>query len=542
MSGTVASIIAGSLVVAGISHVFAVPGESFLPVLDALRDMPVRLVTCRHEAAAAHMADAAARLSGRPGVVMVSRGPGAAHAAVGLHTAQQDSTALLLLVGQVGEDVIGREAFQEVNYQHLFGDIAKAVIHLAEPARAAEQMGWALSLAQSGRPGPVVVVLPDDRLALPAPGSAIAPTRPAEPDALPADALATLDALLVAAERPLLLLGGPGLHHDRPHHAAVVAERLGLPVITSWRRKDHFDNSHPHYAGELGLGANPALIAAVQQCDLLIAVGARLTENTTQGYRLFDAPWAARHLVHICADPQALGRVWQGRLHIQAATDAALNSLARLPPRARPDWVAGRHRELQAWMEPTAVQAGVNPAAVIRHLSGRLPLDAILCNGAGNFAAWLHRFHSHRQPHTQLAPTSGAMGYGLPAGIAAALLHPERQVVVVAGDGDLLMVAGELATIAHEGAKLLLLVLDNGQYGTIRMHQARDYPGRPSGVRLASPDFAALARSFGLHGETVRTTAEFPAALERSLGRAALIHLLQDPDEIAPGRRLDPGQ
>ena len=541
MAKSVAALIAESLAAAGVTHAFAVPGESYLPLLDAMRDVDVRLVTCRHEAAAANMAEAAAKLTGRPGVAMVTRGPGATHAAIGLHTAQQDSTPLLLLVGQVGEDMIGREAFQEVDYGQLFGGIAKRVVTLREPGRVAEQMASALAATLSGRPGPVVVVLPDDRLAVEAAGTVSAPVVPAQP-APTAQAMAAIGALLAKAERPVLMLGGPLWTADDNRAAQAVAERLGLPVVTSWRRKDRFDNGHPHYAGELGLGANPALVKAVQAADLLLVLGARLGENATQGYALIDQAWAAERLVHVCADPDALGRTWQPRLAVQAAVTPTLAALATLPAQDRAGWVAELSALHRGWTRPTEVEAGVNPAEVVRTLSTALPADTIYCNGAGNFAAWLHRFHLHRAPHTQLAPTSGAMGYGVPAGIAASLLHPDRQVVVLAGDGDFLMAAGELATVAHEGATPLFVVMDNGQYGTIRMHQARDYPGRPSGTRLTNPDFATFAWSFGLHGETVRSTAEFAPALDRCRGKAALIHVLVDPDEISPGRRLAPGQ
>ena len=541
MPQTVATLIAQALAAAGITHAFAVPGESYLPLLDAMRDVDVRLVTCRHEAAAANMAEAAAKLTGFPGVAMVTRGPGATHAAIGLHTAQQDSTPLLLLVGQVGDDMIGREAFQEMDYARVFGSIAKQVVTLRDPARVAEQMASALATTLSGRPGPVVVVLPDDRLALEATGEACAPG-PLAPPAPAPQALSAIGAMLDAAERPVLMLGGPQWSVEDSAAAEAVAARLGLPVVTSWRRKDRFDNAHPHYAGELGLGANPALVQAVKSADLLLVVGARLSENATQGYTLIDQEFATRALVHVCADAEALRRTWQPRLAVQAHAGQMLRALATLPPRERPDWVAHMGALHRAWANPTQVQAGVNPAAVIRTLSETLPADTIYCNGAGNFAAWLHRFHLHRRPLTQLAPTSGAMGYGVPAGIAASLLFPERQVVVVAGDGDFLMSAQELATVAHEGATPLFVVMDNGQFGTIRMHQARDYPGRPSATRLTNPDFATFAWSFGLHGETVRETAEFAPALERCRGKAALIHVLLDPDEIAPGRRLAEGQ
>lgn len=537
---TIATVLAESIAAAGVTHAFAVPGESYLPLLDAMLDVPVRLITCRHEAAAANMAEAAAKLTGRPGVAMVTRGPGATHAAIGMHTAQQDSTPLLLLVGQVGDDMLGREAFQEVDYGQLFGGIAKRVVTLRDPARIGEQMAAAFSCALSGRPGPVVVVLPDDQLSRPSDSVAQVPAVVASP-ALDSGALSAIAARLAAAERPVLMLGGPGWRADDVHLAHQVAECLGLPVVTSWRRKDRFDNAHPHYAGELGLGANPKLVAAVKSADLLLAIGARLTENATQGYSLFEDAQAARALVHICADPDALGRTWQPALAVQAGTTATLQALSGLPGQSRRPWVAELHALHLDWVRPTEVAAGVNPAAVIRTLSQTLPANSIFCNGAGNFAAWLHRFHLHCAPHTQLAPTSGAMGYGVPAGIAAAILHPERQVVVVAGDGDFLMAAGELATVVHEGATPLFVVMDNGQYGTIRMHQAKDFPGRQSATRLTNPDFAALARSFGLHAETVHETADFAPALARSLGRAALIHVHVDRQEISPGRRLEAG-
>jgi acetolactate synthase-1/2/3 large subunit len=539
MPRSLATVIAESLAAAGITHAFCVPGESYLPLLDAMRDVPIRLVTCRHEASAAHMAEAAGKLSGKPGVVMVTRGPGATQAAIGLHTAQQDSTPLLLLVGQVGDDTIAREAFQEMDYHRFFGSLAKRVVTLRDPARAGEQMAAALSCAMSGRPGPVVVVLPDDRLALPSSAPALAPAPIAAPAPAPA-AIAAIAALLEQAQRPVLVLGGPAWCEADCAEAVRVAERLGLPVLTSWRRKDRFDNSHPHYGGELGLGACPPLLDAVREADLLLVVGARLTENETHAYTLFDQAFAAARLVHICADPDALARTFQPLLAVHAATGPALCALATLAPRQRPGWVARFAAIHRAWTEPTEVAQGVNPAQVMQTLSQRLETQAIIASGAGNFASWVHRFTLHQSLGTQLAPVSGAMGYAVPAAIAAAILRPGLQVVGIAGDGDFLMAGHELATVVHEGAAPLFLVMDNGQYGTIRMHQARDFPGRPSATRLTNPDFASLARSYGLHAETVRQTAEFAPALERCLGRAALIHCLVHRDEIAPGRRLDP--
>ncbi|MCS6987203.1 MAG: thiamine pyrophosphate-binding protein [Sphingomonadaceae bacterium] len=538
MGRTVATVIAEGLAAAGIAHAFCVPGESYLPLLNRLRDVPLRLVTCRHEASAAHMAEATAKLTGRPGVALVSRGPGACHAAIALHTAQQDSTPLLLLVGQVGEQSVGREAFQEMDYHRLFGAVAKRVVTLREPERAGEQLASAIACALSGRPGPVVLVLPEDRLGLPSAAPALAPTIPGPP-APTSGAVAQIARLLEKAQRPVLMLGGPGWTDEDRRLAEAVAERLGLPVVTAWRRKDRFDNRHPHYAGELGLGANPALVAALAEADLWLVVGARLTENETQGYTLFTPATAAARLVHACADADALGRVWPPRLAVHAGHRPMLEALAGLAPAARPRWVAtlaGLHHK---WMKPTAVARGVNPAEVVATLSRLLPDDAIVANGAGNFAAWLHRFHAHRRCGTQLAPVSGAMGYGVPAAIAAALVHPDRPAVALCGDGDFLMAVAELATVAHEGLAPLFIVLDNGQYGTIRMHQDRLFPGRPVATRLTNPDFAALASSFGLAAFTVTETRAFAPALEAAWGRAAVIHVVLDPDEIAPGRRLE---
>jgi acetolactate synthase-1/2/3 large subunit len=541
MSATVAQRIVEGLALGGVTHAFAVPGESYLPVLDALHgQQEIRLVTCRHEASATHMAEAAARLGGTCGLAMVTRGPGATQAAIGVHTAQQDSTALLLLVGQVGTGMIGREAFQEIDYRQMFGGIAKKVFDLMVPERTPEIVASALALAQSGRPGPVVLVCPEDLLSLPCAPPAVRPAVPMPPGL--ADP-APVAARLAAAERPILLLGGPNWGARECELARRFAEAQGLPVTTSWRRKDRFDTRHPLYVGELGLGANPKLVAKVQEADLVLAIGPLLGENATQGYSLFSAERAARALVHIHPDPAALTRTWQPALAIQAAPGPALAALADLPAGPpRNDWVADLAAIHADWKRPTQVMAGANPAEIMVHICTELPGDAIVTNGAGNFAAWVHRFHQPTVCGTQLAPVSGAMGYGIPAAIAASLLHPDREVVAIAGDGDAMMAIAELATIVHEGATPVLVVLDNGQYGTIRMHQARDFPGRPAGTSLTNPDFAALARAFGLHAERVETTDAFPAAFARARAhRPALIHVIQDRQEIAPGRRLKEG-
>jgi acetolactate synthase-1/2/3 large subunit len=543
---TVAETIVQTLVNQGTSHVFCVPGESYLAVLDALYDArdKLDLIVCRHEAAAANMAETYAKLRRRRGVAMVTRGPGATHASIGVHTAFQDSTPMLLFIGQVGTDMLGREAFQEVDYTAMFGPLAKAVKIVDRADRAHEIVASAYALSLSGRPGPVVVVLPEDLLGEEAPPAAAERIEPAEPAPTPA-ALAELRRLLESAERPVLWLGGPGWTCEDAAAVQRFAENTGLPVVTSWRRKDRFDNGHPNYAGELGLGPNPKLIARVRSADLVIALGTRLGEVASQGYTLPAVPSPEQRLVHIHPDADTLGGVRRPALAIQSSirlAAAALEGIAVDGARWG-DWTREARADYEAWAAPTDVASGVNVAEVITHLDEVLAANTIYCNGAGNFAAWLHRFHQHRQVGTQLAPTSGAMGYGVPAGIAAKLLEPSREVVVVAGDGDFLMSGSELATAARYGANVLFLVVDNGQYGTIRMHQARDFPGRQSGTRLVNPDFAAYAESFGVYGERVERTEDFAAALERAraAGRPALIHIITDPAEIAPGRRLAEG-
>ncbi len=542
---SVARTIVDTLVAQGITHAFAVPGESYLPVLDALYDVQdgLKLVTCRHEAAAANMAEAYGKLTGRPGIAMVTRGPGATHAAIGVHTARQDSTPMLLFVGQVGTDMLQREAFQEIDYRLMFAHVAKRVVVIDRPDRAAELVASAYATAVSGRPGPVVVVLPEDVLAEEATEAVAAPIAAAEPSP-DASAIAKLANLLQEAERPILWLGGFGWSDEAVSNIAHFAEDAQIPVVTAWRRKDRFDNAHPKYVGELGLGANPKLVERVKSADLIIALGTRLGEVTSQGYTLPAVPTPTQKLVHIHPDGDTLGAVAHPTLAIQSSVRLATAALAELgfmvDASRWAGWAEAARADYEAWVAPTAVQAGVNMAGVIAHVDSVVGADAIFANGAGNFAAWLHRFHQHRRLHTQLAPTSGAMGYGVPAGIAAKILHPEREVVIVAGDGDFLMSGQELATAARYGANVIVLVVDNGQYGTIRMHQARDFPGRQSGTALTNPDFAAFARSFGAFGATVERTEDFPAAFEaaRAAGTPALIALKTDPQEIAPGRRL----
>ena len=541
---TVAQQIVQSLLANGIDHVFCVPGESYLAVLDALADVEdrIRVVACRHEAGAANMAEAYGKLTGRPGVCMVTRGPGATHASVGVHTAQQDSTPMILLVGQVARGDRGRGAFQEVDYPAVFGTLAKLAVELDDPGRVAELMQRAFAVAQQGRAGPVVVALPEDVLTAEATGpepQAVTPAR----SGLDPDALAQIGARLERAKRPMVVLGGSGWNDiardmlDRwlwVHH---------LPTVLSFRRKDLVDNNHASYVGDLGLGANPKLVARLREADLVIAIGARLGENPSQGYGLFTPEEAAEKLVHILPGPEELGRVWPTAISAVADVSQAALGLVTLDPSPSnrwQDWLAACRKDYEAFVRPLKATGAVNLSQVVAHLAKALPEDAIVCNGAGNFAAWLHRFYRHRSYRTQLAPTSGAMGYGFPAAIAAKLLHPEREVLCFAGDGDFLMTGQELATAVQYGANVVVVVVDNGSYGTIRAHQERRYPGRVIATSLRNPDFVAYARAFGAWSVRVERTEHFPAALSaaRQAGVPALIHLVTDVEDISPGRTI----
>ena len=529
----------------GVERIFGVPGESYLAALDALVEVDIPFIQCRHEAGAANMAEAHGKLTGRPGVGFVTRGPGATQAAVGVHTAQQDSTPMLLLVGQVRREDEGREAFQELDYAHAFAGIAKAAFEIRDPARVPEQIMRAYALAMNGRPGPVVVGLPEDMLTETAeapPARRQDAARAELSDAAAREIAAKVD----AAERPLLMVGGPGWDADGRAAAAAFAEALACPVVTSFRAKHLIDNDHPNYAGEAGIGANPALIEAVRTADLILAVGPRLGEMTTQSYDLFEVPdGAADRLIHIHPGGEELGRVHRPLMAATASPGAAMQAVAAAasPARAsrRADWVAGRRADYEAWSTPVEVSGPVNPARIWADVAGRYGDQAILTNGAGNFAAWLHRFHQHRCWPSQLAPTSGAMGYGLPAAIAAKLQHPDRPAICAAGDGDFLMSAPELATAVQHGANIVVAVFDNASYGTIRMHQERSYPGRVSGTGLANPDFKVMAESFGAAGFFVERTEDFMPALTAALDaeRPAVIHVKQALSDIAPGKRIE---
>ena len=526
----------------GVDHVFCVPGESYLAVLDALWDVRdrIKVIACRHEAGAANMAEAYGKLTGKPGICMVTRGPGATHASIGVHTAQQDSTPMILFVGQIARSDKGRGAFQEVDYGAAFGPLAKWAAEIDEADRVSEMVSRAFAVATQGRQGPVVLALPEDMLVEDASGPAPTPA-PSARAGLDPDFVSAVATRLAKAERPILILGGSGWTQGAIDRLMGFVEVHAMPVVLSFRRKDLISNDHPCYAGDLGLGPNPKLIERIKTSDLVIAVGARLGENPTQGYTLFTREQTAEKLIHIHPGPEELGRVWPASL--SACADVSLAAVALSRAEVRKAWPEQRNAaraDYEAFTQPIEVKAAVNLSEVVAYMAEALPKDAIVANGAGNFAAWLHRFYRHRHFRSQLAPTSGAMGYGFPAAIAAKLAAPEREVVCFAGDGDFLMTAQELATAVQYQANVVVVVVDNGTYGTIRMHQERDYPGRIMATDLKNPDFKAYAEAFGAWAKRVERTEDFPAAFEaaRAAGRPALIHLITDAEQIAPGRTI----
>ncbi|CAA9494093.1 MAG: Thiamine pyrophosphate-requiring enzymes [uncultured Sphingomonadaceae bacterium] len=530
-------ILIDQLALNGVDTIYGVPGESFLAALDAIHDAPhgLRFVQCRHEAAAANMAEAAGKMTGRPGIAFVTRGPGATHAAIGVHTAFQDSTPMLLLIGDVGRGDIGREAFQEVDFPAMFAPLAKWAAKVDDARRLPELVARAFSVAMSGRPGPVVLALPEDMLTEEIEVADARPARPARPRAARADLVAARD-LLARAERPLLIAGGGSWSVQAAAELRRFAEANELPVAASFRAQDALDNRSPSYVGHLSFGAAPALAAAVADADLLLVVGPRLGDVTTNGYTRPAPPTLQQTLIHVHPDPDELNRIYQADLPV--AADPADFLAEAVDWRLEPRWAeraAVLRKAHLAFSEPPPAKTPLDLARVVRRLRAALSDDTAVANGAGNFAIWLHRFWEYRDWRTQLAPTNGAMGYGVPAAVAAALAG--RPALAFCGDGDFLMSGQELATAVRFGAPALFVVVDNGQYGTIRMHQERAYPGRVEGTGLCNPDFAALARAYGAGGWTAADDAGFDRALAEALAHdgPALIHLLADPEEIAPG-------
>ncbi|MGR3636190.1 MAG: thiamine pyrophosphate-binding protein [Shimia sp.] len=537
-------ILADQLAILGIEKVFCVPGESYLGLLDGLYDHAdqIDVITCRHEGGAANMADAYGKLTGKPAICAVTRGPGATNASNGVHTAFQDSTPMIVLIGQVATTMMDREAFQEIDYRRMFGEMAKWVAQIDDISRIPEYISRAWHVATSGRPGPVVLALPEDTL------SAVATVIDARPANVgfgapaPQD-MAQLAEMLTTARKPMLVVGGPGWSATAADLTRQVAEKFDLPVATTFRCQDYFDNGHPNYAGVIGIAALPSLLQNVrEEADLLITIGSRFGEMTTQGYELIDSPVPQMPFVHVHPGPEQLGHVYAPDLSIVSSAENFLRAMLGMAALDvdRSDWTPKFHERYQAYRIPTEVPGDLNMGHVIRHVSDTLPSDTVFTNGAGNYAVWLHRFHAHRAYRTQLAPTSGSMGYSVPAAVAAKIENPDRTVVSVAGDGCFLMTAQEMATAKKYGAGVIYLVVNNGMYGTIRMHQERHHPGRVISTDLVNPEFVTYANSFGIPGEVVTRTEDFPTALQRAQASDAgyLIELRVDPEALTPAQSL----
>lgn len=539
-------LIVDALKANGVERLFCVPGESYLAVLDALVDSGVGVTVCRQEGGAAMMADAWGRLTGKPGVCFVTRGPGATNATAGLHIARQDSIPMVLFIGQVQRDAREREAFQEVEYRRAFTEFAKWVAEIDDPARIPEFVNRAFSVAQSGRPGPVVLALPEDvlrEMVENPPAQILAnPVPEIHPGAAQIKELADR---LSRAERPVMILGGTRWTEEAVQQVQHFAERAQIPVGCSFRRQMLFDHLHPCYAGDVGIGINPALADEITNSDLVLLVGGRFSEMPSSGYTLMDIPHPSQPLVHVHADSDELGRVYRPTLAINADPASfaeALSAIDTVPGPARAERVARMHDSYLAWSTPPETGPGdVHMGPIIDWLRDHLPEDAILTNGAGNYATWVHRYVRFRKFATQAAPASGSMGYGVPAAVAAKQAFPERTVVAFAGDGCFMMHGQEFATAIQHKLPVIIVVVNNSMYGTIRMHQERDYPGRVSATELTNPDFAALARAYGGHGETVERTQDFAAAFQRAEASRipAIIEVKLDQQAITPTRTLE---
>jgi acetolactate synthase I/II/III large subunit len=536
-------ILIDQLAIHGVRHVFCVPGESYLAALDAFHGSPIALTVCRHESAAAMAAEAVGKVTGRPGICFVTRGPGATNASAGIHVARQDSSPLIVFVGQVGRHMREREAFQELDYRAVFGSIAKWAVEIDDPARIPELVSRAFHTACSGRPGPVAIALPEDMLVERAVVPDAAAFEPVEiwPGASDMNRLQTL---LAAAKRPIALIGGSRWSAAACAALARFAERFALPVATTFRRGHLFDTLHPCYAGDLGIAPNPKLLARVQGADLVLLIGGRLSELPSQGYTLFDIPEPQAKLVHVHPGADELGRVYRPHLGINAAPTAFCAALEGLQPPNEIPWAGEAkiaHADYLAFGEKaTPVPGGVNLGEIMIWLRDNLPADAILTNGAGNFAAWIHRFYRQRKFGSLVGATSGSMGYGFPAALGMQTLYPERTVVCIAGDGDFLMTGQDFITAVQYQLPVIVVISDNGLYGTIRMHQEREYPGRVIATQLRNPDFVAYAKAFGGFGALVEKTADFPAAFAaaRQSGLPAIIQCKIDPEAITPTATL----
>ncbi|WP_141340561.1 thiamine pyrophosphate-binding protein [Bradyrhizobium sp. USDA 3458] len=538
-------ILIDQLVAQGVERVTCVPGESYLAALDALHDSAIDVVICRAEGGAAMMAEAYGKLTGRPGICFVTRGPGSTNAAHGVHIAMQDSTPMILFVGQVDTGMREREAFQELDYKAVFGTMAKWAVEIDRPDRIPELVARAFRVALQGRPGPVVISLPENMLTETAAVADAPKVEPAATWPAPAD-LERLGSMLAGAKAPIVVLGGSAWTAEAAKGIARFAERFDLPVATSFRRASLFDADHSHYAGDLGIGPSPKLRDRITGADVILLIGGRMSEMPSSSYTLLDIPVPSQKLIHVHAGAEELGRVYQPALAIQATPAAFAAAVETMMPAAVPAWkgeAAKAHADYLAWTDkPRELPGSFQYGEVVTWLRDRLPKDAIVCNGAGNYAGWIHRHHRFHAFAAQLAPTSGSMGYGVPAAVMAKRHHPDRVVVAFAGDGCFLMNGQEFATAVQYDAPLIVVVIDNAQYGTIRMHQERDYPGRVVGTQLKNPDFALYAKAFGGHGERVERTEDFAPAFERALasGKPAILHCLVDQRALSVGKDFAP--
>ena len=534
-------ILVDALRIHGVDTVFCVPGESYLAALDAFFDTAheVSLITCRQEGGAANMAEAYGKLTGRPGICFVTRGPGATNASIGVHTAFQDSTPMILFIGQVGRSMLDREAFQEVDFRRMFGEMAKWVAQVDDPARLPEYVNQAFHVAMNGRKGPVVLALPEDMLREKAAAIDTKPYKAAQASPA-ASQMDQIRSLLAQAEKPMIVVGGSGWTEQACADLQTFAEQNRIPVAASFRCQDRIDNSSDCYVGFLGPGASLAIGERIKEADLLIVAGARMGEMTTRGYTLLNIPTPRQTLVHVYPGPDELGRVYSAALPMVSGMPeffAAACALAPIDSDSRVDWLCQCRDEFKTFSMPPEASGTFNFAQAVAQLGEILPVDAIITNGAGNYAVWAHRFLTYTKLGTQLGPTSGAMGYAVPAAVAAKAVHPERTVVCFTGDGDFLMTGQEMATAAQYGLNIIVLVANNGMYGTIRMHQERNYPERTVGSQLINPDFAALARAYGGFGEVVERTEDFLPAFKRAVAAnlPAILELKIDPEDITPG-------
>ncbi|SEI65800.1 acetolactate synthase-1/2/3 large subunit [Pseudooceanicola nitratireducens] len=541
MQRTGAQILVDQLKIQGVDTATCVPGESYLSVLDALIGSGVDLLTCRQEGGAAMMAETYGKMTGRPGICFVTRGPGATNAAAGVHVAMQDSTPMILFVGQIGRDMTYREAFQELDYGQVFGTMAKWAFQIDNPARIPELIARAFRVATQGRPGPVVIALPEDMLV----ETADVPDAPkAEPIEMSPSApgMDSLAARLAKAKKPIAILGGGDWRGETRDTMIAFAERHGLPVAVQFRRGGSFPADHPNYVGDLSIGANPRLVQAVKDADLVLMLGGRMSESPSQNYTLFDIGQGDDRLVHLHPDPEEIGRVYQPGIGLIGSVSGFARAVADWPgSNLQSDWVGDLRQAYLDWStDPLPLPGDFQMGDVMCWLRDTLGPDAAITNGAGNFATWINRHYRFRDHGSQLAPTSGSMGYGLPAAVMAKRHRPERDVVCIAGDGDIMMTVQELATAAQYDIPVIVLIIDNSMFGTIRMHQERDYPGRVSATELKNPDFAAMATSFGCHSETVRDSRDFAAAFDRARasGKPALLHCFLDPEALTIAKTL----